>query len=90
MLTYNYLGELDKPQKVKGENESNDTKNEGEDEKAKGKDISEATLNDARYSIHFYNKVDVKTTEFLDKIAEIDKKHDLVSIYVTLGNDRHS
>ena len=71
MLLHNYLGELD----------------EQEDKEAKGKDISEICDTEASYSIHFYNKIDVKTTAFLNKIAEINKKTPFTAVYVTLGND---
>ena len=71
MLRYNYLGVLDKD----------------EDAGAKGRKLEQITEKDASYSIHFYNKIDVKTAAFLDKISEINKKTGLTSIYVTLGND---
>jgi hypothetical protein len=71
MLKYNYLGLLDKD----------------EDACAKGRKLEQITERDASYSIHFYNKIDVKTASFLDKIEEINKKVGLTSIYVTLGDD---
>ncbi len=71
MISYNFLGELDKD----------------EDPQAVGKSLGEIDENESSYSIHFYNKIDVKTVKFLDKIAEINKKFGLTSIYITLGND---
>lgn len=71
MLEHNYLGILD----------------ESEDKSARGRWKGTEKKVDSRYSIHFYNYIDVNSISFLKKINSINEKYGLTSIYVTLGND---
>lgn len=59
----------------------------GEDKEARGKIYPKFVCGETRYSIHFYNGVDVNDSDFFEKINKINAKHPLTSVYITLGND---
>ena len=50
-------------------------------------DGHEYIKDDANYKLYFYDKTDVKTEKFFKKIVEVESKHPLTGVYVTLGSD---